>query len=143
MLSVLSWCRFGRRFACLRRLYGTQDEVTAELRATAALTVLRKHAATRPLTLTFCKLPTRSVTAPPTKVVAQQQQQQQQEKLRGTGSTTTIGPDHIVAPAVDEGKKTKPTHADFQRARLELISTLATTGPVASAEKESGVQEED
>ena len=122
--------------------YGTQDEVTAELRATAALTVLRKHAATRPLTLTFCKLPTRSVTAPPTKVVAQQQQKKP-EKLRGTGSTTTIGPDHIVAPAVDEGKKTKPTHADFQRARLELISTLATTGPVASAEKESGVQEED
>eukprot|EP01045_Picozoa_sp_COSAG04_P048732 COSAG04_NODE_18850_length_431_cov_0.759036_2_plen_94_part_01 len=91
-VSVLSWCLLGDALRVCAA-YGTQDEVTAELRATAALTVLRKHAATRPLTLTFCKLPTRSVTAPPTKVVAQQQQQQQQQpdKLRGTASTTTIG----------------------------------------------------
>eukprot|EP01047_Picozoa_sp_COSAG01_P140925 COSAG01_NODE_71902_length_254_cov_1.000000_1_plen_80_part_01 len=77
-VSVLSWCLLGDALRVCAA-YGTQDEVTAELRATAALTVLRKHAATRPLTLTFCKLPTRSVTAPPTKVVAQQQQQQQQQ----------------------------------------------------------------
>ena len=38
-------------------LVGVQDEVTAELRATEALAVLRRHAATRPLTLTFCKIP--------------------------------------------------------------------------------------